>query len=158
MHARQTKRVVFAQEFLDWVLLALTTDPAAALLDTAVVKLWADLDFTPTPLTTKAEFAAKIATFTDFAAKPYVPTGPRTIAGLGRAYGKAVEWLMVTDPTVTGQRIAGYWIEDADRVVLSEKFAPADRVDMVNPGDSLILEALIPLPYRFDISGEVIEV
>jgi len=147
MHARQTKRPLYSKAFVEFVLLAERVNPAAVLVDTPLVHLISTDGFAPTELTLAAAFAAVEANFTDYVAKALVLTGPRSIGAIGRANGGVVSWLMATDPMVTGNRIYGYWVEDADRVVLSEIFAVEDQIDMNDVGSALMLEVLLPLPY-----------
>lgn len=148
MHTRQTGTFTYSQEWLEKVLAAEIAVPAAELVDTPMVHLIKDGAFAPTPQSLAAAFAAKEANFTDYAAKALVLTGPRSIGGIGRANGGVVQWLMVTDPMVTGNRVYGYWVQDADGMVGYEMFADAaDQIDMTEVGASLILEVLLPLPY-----------
>lgn len=148
MHARQTKRPLYSQEWIERVLAAELVAPVSELVDTPEVHLIKQAGFVPTKDTDAAGFAAVEANFTDYAAKALTLTGPRDVGPDGRANGGVVNWLEVTDPIVVGNRIYGYWIEDAVGVVMSEMFSDEDQIDMNVVGASLILEVLLPLPYN----------
>lgn len=147
MHTRQSKQVTYHEDWIKKVLAAEIVAPLAELVDTPQVKLIKDGAFAPTPQSLLALFTAAKADFTDYTDKALTLTGPRNTDGSGLANGGVVNWLMTTSPTVTGNRIYGYYIQDADGVVAYEMFSEADQIDMTEPGDSLIMEILLPLLY-----------
>lgn len=148
MHARQTKSPFYTRRFIEQVLAAEIVAPVNELVDTPLVKLIKDAAFAPTPETLLAAFTAAEADFTDYVSKALTLTGPRAVGAVGRANGGVVNWLMVTDPVVTGNRIYGYYVQDAVGVVMYEIFGEDDEIDMNEVGSSLILEVLLPLPYN----------
>lgn len=145
MHVRQAKSPNWSKAFLDIILEALTTNPAAALLDTPLVGLIGVADAAPDEDSDKTYFDSKKATFTDYVKKALVLVTPWAVGPGYRAGGAAVTWTVTTDPIVTGNRIYGYWVEDDNGVVLWELFSAEDQIDMDEVGSSLILEVVLPL-------------
>lgn len=154
MHARQAKSPNWSREFLDKFLVALTVNPAAALLDTPLVGLIGDPAAAPTVDSDKADFDSWKATFTDYAKKALVLVHPWAVGPNYRASGDFVDWSITTDPIVTGNRIYGYWVEDDNGVVLYEMFSVEDQIDMTEVGSSLALEVVLPLPYNVPFAAE----
>jgi hypothetical protein len=152
MHARQTKSPTYSQDWIERVLAAEIVAPLAELVDTPLVKLIKSAAFEFTPQTLLAAFTAAQADFTDYASKALTLTGPRAVGPLARANGGVVSWLMTTDPVVTGNRIYGYYVEDANGWVLAELFSAEDQIDMTEVGAALILETLLPLPYNVPLA------
>lgn len=147
MHTRQTKNWRYSAEFAAEVVAAYTVNPAAALLVAPKVRLFQGAAFHPTPLTPLGDFTAAIATFTDYVEKTPALVSPVSIAGAGRASGAVLDWLMTTDPAVTGNTVRGYYVVDGTMLVGFEEWTGVDEVGMADVGDRLILELLLPFLY-----------
>lgn len=148
VHTRQTQSPIYSRAFVEHVLAAYLADPAAALLVTPVVGLWKSAGFAPTVESVKADFTAAEADFDDYVKVALGGVGPVSIGGLGRAVQGVPSWLMITDPMVSGNTIRGYWVEDANRVVMYEQFPDDQFVSMDSLGASLIIEVLLPMLYN----------
>lgn len=147
MHTRQTKNWTYSAEFAARVVAAYLVDPGAALLAAPKVRLFQGEAFNPTANTPLADFTAAVATFTDYVEKTPTLASPVSIATSGKAAGAVVDWLMVTDPTVTQNSVRGYYVADGAVLVGFETWPADEAVGMTAPGDRLILELLLPFLY-----------
>lgn len=144
MEIRIALEVMYSKEFAQRIATALGTNPAAALLDTPVVKLIKDPGFSPSPGLVDADYDAVEADFTDYVAKALTISGAVNIGSQAVGADGTVSWLMTTDPTVIDNSVYGYWIEDAAGVVAAEMFEAGTQVAMATPGDQLILTVALP--------------
>lgn len=151
MYVRSTKNFTWSTQFARRIMAALGTNPAAAIMDTPLVKLWKDEEFDPTPASDVASFDAAEADFTDYVSKAFAPGVPANEGdGIVGAQG-AVTFSMPTDPTVTGNVVRGYYLEDDNGIIGYEAFAEADQPNMASPGQSLVLAVFLPLTLAQEI-------
>lgn len=142
MSVFQTISVVRSRAWLNKLIGALKTRPAAALLATAKVRLLKDRTLSLNELTTRAELAAHEADYTDYPAggATLTPPDPINYNILGQGWAAAQLYNMTTVPTVTGNDIAGYWVDDGTDPVVMEYFPVGQDVPMQKPGDWLEID------------------
>lgn len=148
MHTRQTKSPTYSRAFVEHVLSAYQSNPAAALMVNPAVGLWIDPGFNPTTESVKADFDAAKATFDGYDFSGSFTAGTVSIGGGGKAVQAIANWNLIADPVTTPNFVLGYWVEDDNRVVAFEAFSGDEAVAMENTGDSLILEVLLPMLYN----------
>lgn len=146
MHTRESQDIMYALRMGRALAAALGTDPGAALIPTATVRLWKDEAFNPTPDTVTADFLAAEADFTDYVAKSFTPGVPANLGQYVPGASGTVTWTMTTDPVVTTNTIWGYWVSSGGEVWAFERFAEGREVEMVNVGDQLVLTVALPMP------------
>lgn len=143
-----SNRVVFGTAFLNTVIGALNTLPAAKLINAAKVRLNQLNGFNPAPGSTIAGLAANEATFTG-----YTPGGLAFAAGAAvnlspNAQGSLTAVLFQATGSTTGNTIFGYWIDDGTNFIMGEAFPAGSPVIFANNGDFLELFVEIPMQNR----------
>lgn len=153
MHVRQTQSVVYSSAFLEKVAGALKVNPAAALIGAPEVHLIKGEGFGPTPATDAAAFAAVEADFTDYNFQVPVLSAPVNIGPSVEGVSAVVTFTLITDPTVVGNTVRGWWMEDGGDVVCSEMFPEDQSVQLAAVGDQLVLVISLPLQCFQSVSG-----
>lgn len=151
MFVRRSRTPNWSRAFARAIAAALGTNPAAALLDTPVVKLWKDEAFVPTPDTLEAAFDAVEADFDDYAAKAFTPAVPANAGSAIVGAAGTVTFTIAEAVVDTTNTIYGYWLADANGVVAFEKFTDEDVCSMAVDGASLILTLFLPIDLQVEL-------
>lgn len=138
----QTISVIRSKAWLNKMLAALKTRPAAALFATAKLRLLKDRVLSLSENTTKADLEAHEADYTDYPAggATVTPPDPVNYNVLGQGWAAGEVFNITTSPVVTGNDIAGYWVDDGTDPVVMEYFPQGADVSMQAPGDWLELD------------------
>lgn len=146
---RQSLAPVWNRVFIDDLLAALGTRPAAALAATMTVGLYTSPSFAPNPLNTLAEIDATEAAFTGYARGTIVFTGPVNATTQIRALIGNTTFTISGSPPITGATIFGYFIVTGSDWVASERFPDGQEVNLGSLGDFLSIDLILPLdPYQ----------
>ena len=129
---------------------ALTSAPAEPLTASSKIRLSQDSGFNPSPGDDPATYVAGEADFSGYTAGGYSPTFTGVLQTNGNQVARGANVIPVVasaDPQV-GNTIYGYWWEDADGLIVAERFPVGVSFEMASPGDFLDLMALIPVELR----------
>jgi len=148
MNVVESRNPIYSQAFLARVLLALQTNPAAALLDTPLVHLMKSPPGSYTPASVEADFTPNEADYDDYVAPALGTTLAVTVDAFTPARTGTHNFPVTTNPPLVTNTIVGYWIDDADGLVCYELFDPGEYTPMAVAGDLLVLVLKLPLtPY-----------
>lgn len=154
MPAYRTAAVVWSKAFVDKVLSAIKTNPAAALVVAGKVRLSKDPAYNPAPGDAIADLTPQEADFTGYPAGgvALALSGPVNLGGAGDA--------MIADALFTGggpflvdNGIRGYWIDDGAIVVCGERFADGLVIGIAAAGDFIELDLRLPLGFFESAAG-----
>lgn len=126
--------------FLDTMLAALSTRPAAALAPAISLHLFTN-DYTPTPQDLAAAYTE--ANFSGYAAASPTPSVPVSLSNLAEALLASATFVAVTASPFVPNNLFGYYFTAGGLLVMSERFASV--VPIAGPGDFLELVGLLPL-------------
>lgn len=138
--------VIYGRSFLNTILAAFKTLPAAALIIAAAkIRLSKDPAFAPTADSTIAGLAAQEATFTGYPAGGIAVVQSAPVNLSPGAQGELATALFTATGSAIGNVVTGYWIDDGTNVVLAERFAGGLNVSFAVANDFLELVVQLPL-------------
>lgn len=140
----KTETFVYTKAFMDVILTAYKTDPAAPLAPTLKIRLGQDEAFVPTVNTTLAAANAQVATFTDYAEAALTLTGPVNLGDVIQGMLASATWLMTTDPVAVQNTIWNYYLYSGTLLVGAEKFAGGLSIPMATVGDFMQIDVQLP--------------
>ncbi len=144
-----TSQVVgYGLAFMDTVMQAFTTLPAAKLINTAKLRLSHDPAFSPTPGSTIAALAAQEANFTGYPAggAAFATGTPIHLAPSIDGAGTAVFFQATTGAPFTADTVYGYWVDDGTNVIAYERFAGGVAMPFTSPGVGMEMVVFLPFP------------
>lgn len=144
---RQTIAPTFSLALAQAFVNALGTRPAAALAAALECHLWKDPVFNPVPTTPLASFTTAEANYTGYAAATGVTlTSPVNLnADAQGAIGSVL--FDTTAPVTMANTIYGYWLVSGSTLLMFEKFATGQEVNIATEGDFLSLNIGFPCQY-----------
>jgi hypothetical protein len=143
-----SNRIVYGTGFLNTVIGAFNTVPAAKLVNAAKLRLSLSNAFNPAPGSTIASLAANEATFTGYTAGGYAFAASAALNLSGNAQGSVTPILITASGSTTQNVIYGYWIDDGTNLILGEAFPVGQTVTFAAAGDFLQLLVYLPLQNR----------
>lgn len=151
MNVFESRSPIYIREFLNRILTALSTNPAAALIATPEMHLIASPGASFSPLSVVADFEAVECDYDDYA--PLALTGG-VIANVD-AFQQALTWVAPFAVTSASPAVAntvwGYWIEGTAGIVMYEVFPEAERTPLAAQGDMLVITAKLPAAAYFSL-------
>jgi hypothetical protein len=146
MPAYASQQVVYGTAFLDTIIAALKTVPAAALINGAKVRLNTNLAYNPQPGDSITTNTANEANYSGY-----------TAGGIAVVLGTPVNLSPTCQGTIFNATFTaataspfvpnvcyGYWVDDGTNVIMGEKFAAGTSYSFGSPGDFLELIGQVP--------------
>ncbi len=137
--------VVYGRTFLNTLLAALLTRPAAALVVGAKLRLSKNPVFNPLPASVITDFTGLEADYTGYAAGGIALTigAPLNLSGV--IQGTEETTLFAATGSAITNSVYGYWVDDGTNVLFAEKFASGGIATFAIAGDFLNLSTRTPL-------------
>ena len=141
------QNVVFGRDFLNTVLAALKTRPAAELIATGKVRLSQDPGFNPTPGSAIADFSPGEADYSGYAAGgiAYTVPDPVNLSATIQGLTVTVVFKAGTASPFVANSCTGWWLDDGSNVIMAERFANNGQAQFQSPGDFLALDTRLPM-------------
>ncbi len=139
-----SQNIVYSEAFLDTLLTAYKTNPAAALMPTPLVHLYNDNTLTPTPLTTKAQLDAVECAFSNYSAQTPSVSNPVNLSQNTQGLLAPVSFVSTTGGVFVSDTARGYYVTSGSNLVCAEKFATPFSAPFASNGDFLTLNVEIP--------------
>jgi hypothetical protein len=154
MPERTSNVVTFGKDFAKTIVTAWKTNPAAALIVGAKIRLSQDPAFAPTPLSDPADLETQECDFSGYTAGGYTPVLSAPLNLSTTQVGLDTEALAVAaaaTPFVDNQ-CYGWWIDDGTNLIAGEAFGDAGPVAFASPGDFLALTIFLPLALALTVA------
>lgn len=148
-----SRNPVIGKAFALLLLDAIKNVPGAALGATSKIHFSKDPSFNPTPEDDPASYAAGEADFSGYTSGGYTATWSTALNNGSAMVSLSASVLPVVgsaDPQVENT-LTGYWWENANGLILAERFPDGESVSMAVPGDYLDLLAL----FAFDLTPSI---
>ena len=147
MNVWESDALVYGRLFIDAVLSAFKTVPAAALLATAKVRLSKDPNFGPTPESKIADFTVSECDFSGYTAGgvALVMSGPVNLSTKYEGMLADANFVAAAATPFVANSVYGYWVDDGTNVVAAERFPTGTTGTLTKPGDFLALTVILGL-------------
>lgn len=147
----EPRNVVYNQTFIDALLGAISTRPAAALAPTLTVALFTDPNVNPQPQSALAVYTASEANFSGYARQTLTLTGPVNLTSVIQALIGLVLYTLTTATPVVGNTLAGFVLVNGSDWLCAGKFDPANLPQLGSVGDFLSMAVAVPLTPNQDV-------
>jgi hypothetical protein len=144
----KSQNVIYGTAFLNTVLAAFKTIPAAALIATGKLRLSHDPAFNPVPGTALAALVAQEANFSGYPAggAAVVLSAPVNLSPTAQGAVVSNLFLATTASPFVNDNCTGYWIDDGTNFIMGEAFGAGQAAAFSSPGD--FLELIVELPMQ----------